>query len=105
MSDEEGFLEAIQADPGDDFSRLVYADWLEERGDSRGEFLRLHLALRSLPPDHPHRSSGEQALSRLRKGLDPGWLMLAEPERAHLYGQVPPWPSCACFTSHSQGKR
>lgn len=40
-TDEERFLQAIEAHPDDDESRLVYADWLEERGDPRGEFIRV----------------------------------------------------------------
>jgi uncharacterized protein (TIGR02996 family) len=39
--DEEAFLEAIRAEPGDDTLRLVYADWLEEQGDPRAAYLRL----------------------------------------------------------------
>src|ERR1700722_14961170 len=41
------FLEAIAADPVDETSRLVFADWLEERGDWRAEFLRLDRSLAS----------------------------------------------------------
>jgi uncharacterized protein (TIGR02996 family) len=41
VDDEEGFLLAIAADPTDDTARLVYADWLEERGDPRADYLRL----------------------------------------------------------------
>jgi uncharacterized protein (TIGR02996 family) len=93
----DAFFKAIANDPEDGTLRLVYADWLEECGDPRGEFLRTHLALRSLPPDHPQRPGGEQALSRLRKGLDPGWLAVVEPERAHFYEQPPRRPSCPCF--------
>ncbi|HKA08010.1 MAG TPA: TIGR02996 domain-containing protein [Gemmataceae bacterium] len=40
MTDETAFLKAIQAAPGDDAPRLVYADWLDERGDARGQFVR-----------------------------------------------------------------
>lgn len=94
MRDEDGFLQAIQANPRDDVARLVYADWLEDRGDVRGEFLRLHLALRSLAPDHVHRASGEHELSRLRKGIDRGWLVIVESERAHLNEVPPRQPDC-----------
>jgi len=38
------FLEAILAAPEQDAPRLVYADWLEERGDPRGQFIRLQIA-------------------------------------------------------------
>src|SRR5262249_35731960 len=41
MSDEISFLRAILAKPCDAATRLVYADWLEERGDPRALFLRL----------------------------------------------------------------
>ncbi|MEK6237938.1 MAG: TIGR02996 domain-containing protein, partial [Planctomycetales bacterium] len=35
------FLADISAHPGDDAPKLVYADWLEERGDKRADFIRL----------------------------------------------------------------
>src|SRR5688500_10922713 len=38
---ERSFLARIAADPFDDDLRLVYADWLEEQGDPRGELVRL----------------------------------------------------------------
>jgi uncharacterized protein (TIGR02996 family) len=41
MTDEAPFLRAILAKPGDASTRLVYADWLGERGDPRAPFLRL----------------------------------------------------------------
>lgn len=34
MSDEAAFLRAIQADPTDRTAKLVYADWLDERGEA-----------------------------------------------------------------------
>jgi uncharacterized protein (TIGR02996 family) len=40
---ERGLLQAILADIDDDTPRLVYADFLEERGDPRGEFIRLQV--------------------------------------------------------------
>lgn len=44
MSDEAEFLRAIQANPADNTAKLVYADWLEERGESeKSEYLRLHV--------------------------------------------------------------
>ena len=39
MSD--AFLQEIIARPDDDAPRLIYADYLEEQGDPRGEFIRL----------------------------------------------------------------
>src|SRR5437764_14875679 len=41
MPDDDAFLRAILAHPDDDLPRLIYADYLDERGDPRGEFVRL----------------------------------------------------------------
>jgi uncharacterized protein (TIGR02996 family) len=46
MTEERAFLKAILERPDDDASKLVYADWLEEQGDPRGEYLRLMMAVR-----------------------------------------------------------
>lgn len=43
MVSEAELLEAIRADPADDGARLVYGDWLLERGDVRGEIVQLQL--------------------------------------------------------------
>ena len=45
MDDDEILIQAIEDDPGDDGPRLAYADWLEERGDVRGEFIRAQCEL------------------------------------------------------------
>lgn len=37
------FMEAIRANPDDDLPRLVFADWLEEKGDAmEAKFIRFH---------------------------------------------------------------
>jgi uncharacterized protein (TIGR02996 family) len=41
MHDEQSFLQAMHQHPEDNALRLVFADWLEERGDKRGELIRL----------------------------------------------------------------
>jgi uncharacterized protein (TIGR02996 family) len=41
MNDSDAFLQAILQNPDDDQLRLIYADWLEERGDPRAEFIRV----------------------------------------------------------------
>lgn len=38
--DHQQFISQIQAEPENHLHRLVYADWLEERGDNRCEILR-----------------------------------------------------------------
>ncbi len=48
--DHQPFVEAIIASPYDDTPRLVYADWLEDLGDDRCEYLRLECELNGLRP-------------------------------------------------------
>lgn len=45
MHDEQDFLQQIRERPHDEAIRLVFADWLEEAGDARAEFLRVDLQL------------------------------------------------------------
>ena len=40
MTEDEAFIRAIVDSPGDDTPRLVYADWLDDRADPRGAYLR-----------------------------------------------------------------
>jgi uncharacterized protein (TIGR02996 family) len=42
---DDDFVAAIRADPEDDAERLVYADWLLQRGDPRGELIHVQCAL------------------------------------------------------------
>jgi uncharacterized protein (TIGR02996 family) len=71
---DDVFLQTILRNPGDDGLRLVYADWLEDQGDPRAEYLRIEATL-------AHRAPAElghhDLLTRLREAcvnLDPGWL-------------------------------
>ena len=43
---EYGLVAAVLAAPLDDLPKLVYADWLDEHNDPRGQFLRVWLAAR-----------------------------------------------------------
>jgi len=53
MPREPELLQAILANPDDDALRLIYADWLEEHNDARGEFIRVQIELATLPRTHP----------------------------------------------------
>jgi uncharacterized protein (TIGR02996 family) len=72
LPEEEAFLRSIARDPPANDARLVYADWLEERGDRRADYLRVlceWLASRS--------ARDQQLIERereLRVGLDRRWL-------------------------------
>src|SRR5262245_19966696 len=45
----DDFLSAIAAAPADRTLRLVYADWLDEQSDARGELVRVEEEMRELP--------------------------------------------------------
>jgi uncharacterized protein (TIGR02996 family) len=64
--DERAFLRAITAAPEDDLPRLIYADYLDERGDPRGEFIRIQVKLSR--PD-PQLSVREFRALRARERL------------------------------------
>jgi uncharacterized protein (TIGR02996 family) len=53
MTEQQAFLQAIFEEPDDDAPRLIYADWLEERGDPRAEFIRVGCALAGLTREDP----------------------------------------------------
>src|SRR5262249_39703785 len=68
MRDHEAFLQAIAAKPDDDAPRLVFSDWLEEKGSSDlGEFIRIQCELAS----SKHSEKGRHAMRvRERELLD-----------------------------------
>ncbi len=57
-SESNSFLAEVIADPDNDIPRLIYADWLEEQGSPRGEFIRVQCELNQI------------------SDLDPRWLDL-----------------------------
>jgi uncharacterized protein (TIGR02996 family) len=88
---DEAFLETIRQNPEDDAPRLVYADWLEEQGDIRAEFLRLEVqcprgALARI--DSPIRKRMEV----LRTEIDANWLAWVERVNRHLFF----WSNALC---------
>jgi uncharacterized protein (TIGR02996 family) len=78
MSDRDALLAAVLAAADDDAPRLVFADWLDERGDSRGEFVRVQCALARLPADDPRRAELERREHDLLTAHQAAW---AEPLR------------------------
>lgn len=59
------FMDQILEQPDDDGPRLVFADWLEEQGDSRGEFIRVQCALAKLGKDDERRLALHEREQRL----------------------------------------
>lgn len=74
MDDDEPFLLALDADPADDLTRLVYADWLEERGEiPRPRYLRLVATLAGVPEDEITESAAHDEMLALTPVVDPDW--------------------------------
>jgi len=69
---DDSFVRAILDKPTDAALRLVYADWLDERGDGRGEYLRLATQCQMQPLSTELRGRLEQ----LGPTVDPRWLSL-----------------------------
>jgi uncharacterized protein (TIGR02996 family) len=74
VNDEPAFLNAILANPGDRNLRLVYADWLEERGDQRSEYLRVQCRLEELALDPEERQRLQARAEVLRGECPTNWL-------------------------------
>ena len=73
--EEELFLREIRFSPDDEDQRAVYADWLEERGDPRAEFLRVDRELAQTAPDQPDRRT--ELIERrtvLKRQIDLRWI-------------------------------
>src|SRR5262245_23510597 len=88
MSNETAFLSAILDAPDDDVPRLVFADWLDDNGDSaRAEFIRAQVRLERLPEYDPERFELEE------RSLD----LLAE-HRAEWLAGLPAWARRARMT-------
>lgn len=91
MTDEAAFLAAVAERPGDPTPRLVYADWLDDRGDPRAELVRIEEEMRTLPADADRYWSLKPRRNELRAACSADWLA------ALGYGTVyrpvlGPWP-------------
>ncbi len=92
MNDEEAFQAALDADPNDHTTRLVLADWLQERGDPRADGYRALGALRLQPchldaecftPEHP--------AARTPEFLDKFWWCNAKDARYERFRLPKDW--------------
>ena len=77
MTQDEPFLRALLANPDDRVSRLVYADWLDDRADPRAEYLRLFARAAELPPGDANRAELRRRLLELQADLPPWWVAIA----------------------------
>jgi uncharacterized protein (TIGR02996 family) len=72
---DEPFLPQLKLHPDDNVLRLVYADWLDERDDPRGPFLRAAVTLQSLDATDEKVSELRQRILELRPQVSAGWLV------------------------------
>jgi uncharacterized protein (TIGR02996 family) len=96
---EESFLRGLLDNSEDDELRLVYSDWLDERDDVRGEFLRLAVALRKAKAEDPALPRLRKRIQELRSAVPAEWLVQAfrayaeddvrEAVLSHLLGDNP----------------
>ena len=74
MNEENAFLGSMLVSPDDEALRLVYADWLEERGDIRAEYLRLDLEIERQKSQGRVALQLKQRLAEIELGVDRAWL-------------------------------
>lgn len=74
--DELSFLGEIETDLDDNTARLIYADWLQERGDVRGEYLRTEVALASGGGEIKDLEAAVVRIEQLKSEIDSDWLAL-----------------------------
>src|SRR3954471_25092659 len=71
---DAAFLRAIRDRPDEDLPRLIYADYLDERGDPRGEFIRLQIERPSLHFADPRRVELAERERELLRRHEDEWL-------------------------------
>lgn len=113
MGDDKQFLEAIRAAPRDQSLRLVYADWLEDRGDERSEYLRIQAMLldagreqrnqRALSLVEGRMKELQSRYKELRSRIDTQWLQVIDwpmPKPKFsircIFGLLHSWDGCVC---------
>src|SRR5207245_672222 len=85
MTDDQSFLDAIIADPDNLTLRLVYADYLEDKGDPRADFIRVRCALEEMDEYDERRPALEEQELRLLNTQGRRWIAQLEDE-AHGAG-------------------
>src|SRR5439155_11828794 len=73
VTEDEAFIRAVVDSPGDDLPRLVYADWLDDRSDPRGPYLRAELEW-AKPWRSGERPTDSPELREMAAEFDPVWV-------------------------------
>jgi uncharacterized protein (TIGR02996 family) len=74
VSEGEAVIGAIVAQPGDDLPRPVYADWLDDRGDPRGEYIRAEHRTVARTRERGFELGWYLGITGLAETLDPVWV-------------------------------
>ena len=81
MSTEREFLEIIRADLDNPVPRLIFADWLDEQGDPRGEFIRTQCELEQAELSALQQRWLRQRERELLEDHEADWLLpIAKPQ-------------------------
>ena len=83
--DGSAFIAAIRSAPSDPTVSLVYADWLEDRGDRRSELLRVWCELNQVSHAAERFRPLLRSYRELWSATDPGWVL--------ELGDIRPWVS------------
>ncbi len=78
-------MAAVLKNPESDLPRLIYADWLDEQGDARGEWIRIQCALARLSQES--RQDDSPVLEKLRERQH----QLADMVENHWVEPIRPW--------------
>ncbi len=100
----EPFIASIVADPTDDTSRLVFADWLDERGDAeRAEFVRAQIELHRRHPEYGNERVRRTAFRPEDEALyERQRVLLARNKATWLVG-YPRWAVSSLWQSFRRG--
>ena len=74
MNQVDVFLASIHAEPESDDQPLIFADWLDDHGDARGELIRLQVRRARLPARTPEWFALERREQELLDRHAVGWL-------------------------------
>ncbi len=89
--DETAFMRSIRKKPEDLAIRLIFADWLEEHDDSRGELIRIEEEMKNLTVFSDRYWELKHPRKRLRETADKKWLkkMGYSASIPYLFSEVP----------------
>src|SRR5262249_18765076 len=83
MHEADALLRLVVQHPIQDGPRLIYADWLDEHREPRGEFIRVQCALARMSASDPRRSELQLRSDELLKQHQADW---AAPLKALVSG-------------------